>query len=138
MVPFRMSGYTTSPNWLCGSFVRAGFAAFDNWAMSARSANPTSYTEMACQGTNCYTKPLIEIEDTMINSAAVLFPTVVSLNIGDEFLSPIGSMNGFRTLNIVNFEAGDEFTLGSDTWKVFPWYSKGSKCKNRGVAYLKN
>ena len=30
-----------------------------------------------------------------------------------------------RFLNMTRFVAGEEFTLGSDTWKVFPWIKQG-------------
>jgi hypothetical protein len=40
-------------------------------------------------------------------------------------------------MDMTNYLPGDEFTIGSDTWKVFPWYTKGGIGYNRGIAYLK-
>lgn len=34
---------------------------------------------------------------------------------------PVGTPPEFRFVTMDYFEAGDEFTIGSETWKVFPW-----------------
>ena len=72
-----------------------------------------------------------------LNGIGLLLPNIVSLNIGNEYLSPIGVVPGMRYMDMTNYLPGDEFNIGSDTWKVFPWYFKGGIGYNRGIAYLK-
>ena len=54
----------------------------------------------------------------------------------------LGFMKDVRGINIKNYEAGDEVTVGSDTWMVFPSVKKGatpsSSCSGyQGIAYKK-
>ncbi len=142
MVPFRCADYTnnnsvgSSDSRGSASCVRVAFASFDNWAGSGRTTSTTGL-QMACQGGGCHDKVLREYSPNALNGIGVLLPNIVSLNIGNEFLSPIGVVPGMRYLDMSNYLPGDEFTIGSDTWKVFPWYSKGGIGYNRGIAYLK-
>jgi hypothetical protein len=43
----------------------------------------------------------------------------------DNFYTPIGEVPNIRFLNMTRYVAGEEFTLGADTWKVFPWIKQG-------------
>lgn len=92
---------------------------------------------MACAGGGVHDKILREFSPNPLNGIGLLLPHIVSLNVGNEYLSPIGAIPGLRHLDITNYLPGDEFTIGSDTWKVFPWYAKGGIGYNRGIAYLK-
>jgi hypothetical protein len=55
----------------------------------------------------------------------------------------LGYAPDMRIVNIGNMEPGDEFTVGSDTWKVFPWVRKQynqdntDESWNAGFAYKK-
>lgn len=136
-VPFRAADYNTSnAGFPFGSMVRVAFSSFDNWAGSGRSMTVAGLP-MACQGGGCHDKVLREYSPNMLNGVGLLLPNIVSLNIGDEYLSPIGVVPGMRYMDMTNYLPGDEFTLGSDTWKVFPWYQKGGLSLQRGIAYLK-
>lgn len=136
-VPFRGADYSSNNSgYSFGSMVRAAFASFDNWAGSGRTVT-TSGLQMACQGGGCHDKVLRDYSPNPLNGIGLLLPNIVSLNIGDEYLSPIGSVPGIRYMDMTNYLPGDEFTIGSDTWKVFPWYAKGGIGYNRGIAYLK-
>jgi hypothetical protein len=44
----------------------------------------------------------------------------------DEVYGPMGQMKDVRQINIASFVAGDEITIGSDTWVVFPAAAKSS------------
>jgi hypothetical protein len=44
---------------------------------------------------------------------------------GSVYYSEIGHVPGIRFLNMTRFQVGDEFSVGPDTWKVFPWIRKG-------------
>jgi len=64
---------------------------------------------------------------------------------------PYGTPPNVRYINMEFFEAGDELTIGSDTWKVFPVIRRGPSkgymnpptepsdefSDNYGIAYLK-
>lgn len=136
-VPFRSADYSND-NYgnSSASMVRAAFGSFDNWAGSGRTAWPQGL-QMACQGGGCHDKVLRDFSPNPLNGIGLLLPNIVSLNVGNEYLSPIGSVPGIRYMDMTNYLPGDEFMIGSDTWKVFPWYSKGGIGYNRGIAYLK-
>lgn len=142
-VPFRrasLAGYhsgtyqagrTTS-----GSMVRTAFSSFDNWAGSGRDATQQPYPWVS-QGGGCHDRFIRDLSPSPLNGIGVLVPNVVSLNINNEFLAPIGQVPGMRYMDMTGYLPGDEFTLGGDTWKVFPWYQKGGFSFQRGIAFLK-
>jgi hypothetical protein len=137
IVPFRGADYASNNSGNSfGSMVRAAFASFDNWAGSGRTVTTTGLTR-ACQGGGCHDRTLREFSPSSLNGVGVLLPNIVSLNIGDEYLAPIGVVPGMRYMDMTRYLPGAEFTLGSDTWKVFPWYIKGGIGWNRGIAYKK-
>ena len=136
MVPFRSSDMGQVGRFALGSMVRVGFSSFDNWAASNR-AIASSSLKMCCQGGGVHDKVLREYSPNPLNGIAILNPNIVSLNISGLYLSPIGVVPGMRYMDMTNYLPGDEFSLGSDTWKVFPWYQKGGIGHNRGIAYLK-
>ena len=136
-VPFRGADYSTNNSgYSFASMVRAAFGSFNNWAGSGRTVTAAGLN-MACQGGGCHDKVLREYSPNPLNGVGILVPNIVSLNVGDEYLSPIGIVPGMRYMNMSNYLPGEEFTLGSDTWKVFPWYQKGGLGYNRGIAYKK-
>lgn len=141
-VPFRRASLAThtgsydSGRTTAGSMVRATFSSFDNWACSGRDASQQPYA-WVCQGGGNHDRLLRDLSPAPLNGTAVLVPNIVSLNINNEFLAPIGQMPGLRFMDMSNYLPGDEFTLGTDTWKVFPWYAKGGLSFQRGIAFLK-
>ena len=137
MVPFRAADIQVNdyPR-LRGSMLLCAYSAFDNWAGSGRTVY-SGWMRMACQGGGIHDKTLREYSPNPMNGTGLILPNIVSLNISDASLMPVGVMPGFRHLDISNYLPGDEFSLGSDTWKIFPMYQKGGIGYNRGVAYLK-
>ncbi len=134
-VPFRGADYNaTGPQ--ISSFVRAAFDSFDNWCSSQRTGT-TTVTPQSCQGGGVHDKILRDSSPNPLNGVGILTPNIVSVNRGNEFLHPIGVVPGIRFMDMTNYLPGDEFTLGSDTWKVFPWYQKGGRSFQRGIAYKK-
>jgi len=134
LVPFRSADYLSTLNGLQGSMVRVAFGSFDNWANSGRSPVST-YQGMVCQGGGCHDKVVRDFAPNPLNGVGVLVPNVVSLNSAGESLCPIGSVPGIRYIDMTGYLPGAEFTLGSDLWKVFPWYQKGGFSGQRGIAY---
>jgi hypothetical protein len=134
-VPFRAADYTEIfAN--SGSFVRAAFDSFDNWCGSARAAANT-YMMQACQGGGVHDRLIRDLSPNPMNGIGILTPNIVSVNRANEYLHPIGVVPGMRYMDMTNYLPGDEFTIGADTWKVFPWYNKGGRSYQRGIAYKK-
>lgn len=67
------------------------------------------------------------------NSQAVLQKIYVTTYAG-YMVSVVGDIQHSRYLKIDNFAPGDIVTLGSDKWKVFPWYKKGTASNTGGYA----
>lgn len=136
LVPFRAADYAAN-NRLPGSFVRAAFDSFDNWAGSGRNASFTQMSQ-ACQGGGCHDKIIRDLSPSPRNGVGVMAQNIVSVNRGDEYLSPVGVVPGMRYMDMTIYQPQAEFTLGADVWKVFPWYKKGGVLSaNRAIAYLK-
>lgn len=134
-VPFRATDYYGTAN-QCGSFLRAAFDSFDNWCGSAVQASSSNMAQ-ACQGGGVHDKIIRDSSPNPMNGVGILTPNVVSVNRANEYLHPVGVVPGMRYMDMTNYLPGDEFTLGSDTWKVFPWYQKGGRSFQRGIAYKK-
>lgn len=137
-VPFRCADYTSTQanNGLAGSYLRVQHDSFNNWAVSSR-ISATSNTASICQGGGIHDRPVRDLAPNALNGVGVLLPNIVSLNRGNEFLNPVGVIPGMRYMDMTNYLPGDEFSLGTDVWKVFPWYAKGGRSGQRGIAYLK-
>ena len=137
-VPFRAAGYANSnyASTLSGSFLRAQFDSFNNWCHSSRSPTNTQ-TGQACQGGAVHDKVLMSMSPNPMNGVGILLPQIVSVNRNDEYLNPVGVMPGLRYMDMTLYQPGEEFKLGSETWKVFPWYQKGGRSVQRGIAYKK-
>lgn len=136
-VPFRCADYLTSEAAIrTGSYLRVQHDSFDNWAFSSRDFS-TSNTGSICQGGGCHDRVVRDLAPAPLNGVGVLLPNVVALNRNNEFLNPVGVVPGIRYMDMTSYLPGEEFTLGSDTWKVFPWYQKGGRSAQRGIAHLK-
>lgn len=134
-VPFRGADINATTDQI-GSAVRAAYGSFDNWCSSQR-AGSTSATPQACQGGGVHDKILRDASPNPLNGIGILTPNIVSVNQANEYLHPVGAVPGMRYMDMTNYLPGDEFTLGSDTWKVFPWYRQGGRSYQRGIAYKK-
>lgn len=134
-VPFRGADYAATTLQI-GSAVRAAFDSFDNWCGSAVRASSSNMAQ-ACQGGGVHDKIIRDSSPNPMNGVGILTPNVVSVNRANEYLHPVGVVPGMRYMDMTNYLPGDEFTLGSDTWKVFPWYQKGGRSFQRGIAYKK-
>jgi len=134
-VPFRGADFNARGDQV-GSFVRAAFDSFSNWCSSQRTGT-TTVTPQSCQGGGVHDKILRDSSPNPLNGVGILTPNVVSVNRANEYLHPLGVVPGIRFMDMTNYLPGDEFTLGADTWKAFPWYQKGGRSFQRGIAYKK-
>lgn len=71
-----------------------------------------------------------------------LMPIRVRVERASGFYSDIGDVPAVRFLNMSRFQPAEEFVIGTDTWKVFPWWRQGfvndqEYSEQTAFAYLK-
>lgn len=72
------------------------------------------------------------------NALAILQPLMCLAKRPSGLYSPIGYPPDITEIHLGNYSPADEFTLGADTWKVFPWYQRASTLTGyKGYAYRK-
>lgn len=76
--------------------------------------------------------PLIRILPNAWNSEAVLLPIRAYQRRSSNKASLIADLEHSRHIRLDNLTPGEIVTLGSDKWKVFPWYRKASAARNGG------
>jgi hypothetical protein len=64
------------------------------------------------------------------NNQAQLIPIHLQYTMASALYSYIGYVEHLRFIRVDNYEIGDIITLGSDKWKVFPWYIKNVVSRN--------
>ena len=131
--PFMSAAFTKSAA-RTGSAVRCAVGAFDNWAQCAYQ-NSIAYTGQACVA--MHDRIIHMASPNPLNGVGVMTPINVSVVRSDLNYHPLGVVHGIRYLDMTNYQPGDEFVLGSDTWKVFPIYNKGGRSYELGLAHLK-
>lgn len=125
----------------------------DKWLVSSSNSTPGNdgdgNTRYRCSGTSRaggYTVPVGWMRNSQLNLYVPLAPVLVyyvnTLDVPDTYFL-LGQMPDIAIVNIHNFSPGDEVTIGSDTWKIFPWVRKQflqadtEESWNAGVAYKK-
>lgn len=140
LIPFRR-GYITGGGYMPGggnasSFLRCNVDSNNTWAGSARTATE-SLTALAALGQAYYDEDLRGYTPSSTGWQTSLLRQTVYVVRADQFASPYGEIRHMRRLEMTNYIPGEEFTLGSDTWKVFPYYQKGGATEQRGYALRK-
>ena len=131
--PWRASGFGSSNR--SASAVRCLVDGIDGWAASGRASN---YSPTAKASTGfVYEDLLAHLGVNQLTNRALLAPIVVSAVRDDEYISPIGRIVGIRYMDMTGYLPGDEFTVGSDTWKIFPIYQKSGRSREKAITYLK-
>jgi hypothetical protein len=133
--PFRSASSGNQGGTGSGSYLRCAIDAFDNWAQAA-SQDASSLTGRSCGGGGTHDRLLRDQSLNPLNGVGITFPHVVWLCRNDQYAHPVGIVPGMRYMDMTNYLPGDEFTLGSDTWKVFPWWQKGGRSDQVAIAYL--
>ncbi len=77
-----------------------------------------------------------------IGGTTPLMPVTIRVERDSNYWSEIGHVPAIRFVNMSRFSAADEFSIGGDTWKVFPWLRKGNVAGQQysqelAFAYLK-
>lgn len=133
-VPFRCADINSLTGQI-GSYLRTAFDSFDGWCTSCYTI-ANNRTGQACQGGGVHDKILRDSSPNSLNGIGFLTSNIVSVTRG-TYLNPIGVIPNIRFMDMTNYQPGDEFVIGSDTWKVFPWYQQGGRSYQRGIAYKK-
>ena len=134
-VPFRGADISIGIGGI-GSYLRAAFDSFDGWCSSTATIGNNGRTNQACQGGGIHDKILRESSPNPRNNIGFLTSNIISVARG-TYLAPVGVIPGIRFMDMTQYQPGEEFALGSDTWKVFPWYQQGGRSFQRGIAYKK-
>lgn len=78
------------------------------------------------------TTPLLAMLPNTWNSEAILLPIRVFYPRASNKTSLVADLEHARYTRVDNYTPGDIITLGSDRWKVFPWYLKNSAARDGG------
>lgn len=135
IMPGRVSEYSSTGS-KGGCFVRIAEGGFDAWAQTCRGSASPSYSARSLQGVG-QSKIIAELAPDPLNEVGVLVPSTLGLYIGSTLVQPIGTIPGLRYMRMDSFLPGDEFSLGSDVWNVYPWLQQGGWSLQRGMAFLK-
>lgn len=79
-----------------------------------------------------YAQPLIGLQPSVWNSESTLLPIRAFKQRPSFKSSLILDLANARHFRIDNLSPGDILTLGSDKWKVYPWYRKSAAERNGG------
>lgn len=135
IIPFRESYYSSSDA-CCSTFIRVDIDNHNGWAGAGRqaSSSPSPIAAMSSQYWDGNTESFTTSPYTWQTQ---LLPYMIGIIRSDAAISPFGEIKHLRRLDITNYLPAEEFTLGPDTWKVFPLYQKGGYSFNRGFAVRK-
>lgn len=135
LIPFR-EGYLVSGNYSPSSFLRVNVDSYNGWAASSRN-NSGSPAVMGAVGQARWDEWMRSATMTAAGWQTVLLRQTVYVPRADTSYSPMGEIKHMRRLEMTNYLAAEEFTLGSDVWKVFPYRQKGGPTAQRGIAIRK-
>ena len=133
-VPFRGADINTSSS-RCASFVRTKTASLDAWASSGGRISTIGLTRILCQGGGVLDKILYTFGPNPVDAVSVMCPNIVGVSDDDTYLIPVGYLPNLQFTLMTNYSAKEEFLLGQDRWKLFPWFAKGGRTGQRAIAY---
>lgn len=98
-----------------------------------------------CRGANPYLTAFGPFRASLLTGFTPLIPIPIfwrDTSPAPDLYMLLGYAPGVRHIQMANYTAGQEITLGSDTWMIFPMIRKqnissGEESKNAGMAYLK-
>lgn len=80
--------------------------------------------------------PLIGLLPSAWNSEAVLLPLRAFKVRPSNKVSLVADLEHARYTRVDNYAPGEIITIGSDRWKVFPWYRKNTAARNGGAGIV--
>ena len=105
------------------------------WVNHGLDAHGWTYNGAATSspiGIRCAT-PLIGMQPSVWNSESTLLPIRAFKERPSFKSSLIADLSNARHFRVDNVTPGDILVIGSDKWKVFPWYRKNSAARNGGI-----
>lgn len=81
-------------------------------------------------------RPLIKILPNSWNSEAVLIPARLYLGRASSKYSLVAEAENARHTRIDNYSPGQIVTIGSDRWKILPWYRKEITERDGGLGAI--
>jgi len=93
------------------------------WSGQAINENPIGITASV---------PLIGLLPNAWNSEAVLLPIRACKRRQNNKISLTADLENARYTRVDNYAPGEIITIGSDRWKVFPWYRKNTAFRDGG------
>ncbi len=138
-IPFNDSSYYP------GAFIRADYDGFTGWssvAAIAASPNQSKTAQSVFIGNGTYNElrhyyNLIEANPISFNGRTPMEPTMLLVNRGSGFMSPVGITEHIRHISMAGFAPAEIISYGADQWMVFPAHSKGLHSGNKGYAVRK-
>jgi hypothetical protein len=121
-IPFSEQASTgRSPN---GLHIEIDSLVWDTLGTGYSARNGFSYTD--------YTNSLLFRSPNTWNNQANLVPMHLQLRTSASTPNShyLGYIEHLRLIRVDNYAIGDEITIGSDVWKVFPWIFKNSSIRN--------
>lgn len=121
------------------------YAGIDNRYVAYNAGSPRRVATGFCGGNMGYVNHGLGLEGfafSNYNQRAHLLHLQHFVSVAGSFWRPIGEPPAVRACNIAPFTPGEEFTIGSDIWKVFPLVRKGvtsglESSGNQALAYKK-
>lgn len=135
MIPFRESYYSGSTS-CCSSFIRVNIDNHDGWAGGGKTAS-NSPSPIAAISAEYWDGDTASFTTSPYTWQTQLLPYMIGIVRSDAAISPFGEIKNLRRLDITNYLPAEEFSLGPDTWKVFPLYQKAGYSLTRGFAVRK-
>lgn len=120
----------------------------NNWFVSSAAATNRIYSGLngsAAAAVSPVLSTAYSRNSATFSGQVLLHPIQVVAERDGGLWSPVGEFPNVRVTNIERYNPADEITIGSDTWKLFPFVRKGSSANtlteaysgNRGYAYKK-
>ena len=148
-----LDGFHTNSAALCGTLHCEGLTGQDGsskwgviWASTGaqgddRGSNPRVFIQGGYRG-GPMAKSLGHFAAGSESGLIPMYPIALFYRQTSAIYRLLGFMEAVRGVNITNFAAGEEKTIGSDTWIMFPSGVKGTASdvgatKNQGIAYKK-
>lgn len=137
-----LSGIDSKTDWWCnGEKADQNADAFN---LHLKSSAVTTTSELNEHDNHVLNMRLFENSPNSFNGVHPLLYIYLLAQRSSSNYSILGYLDGVRQINMLNKLPGDEITLGSDTWKIFPWFIQeenllylGQQVGNVGMAYKK-
>ena len=121
--------------WAAGSDAAADIVSRNCWTYHNLDGHGWTYYGLAANipsGIKPLT-PLISLQPNAWNSEVALLPLRSWKERPGYKNSMIADLQNARHVRIDNLSSGDILTIGSDKWKIFPWYRKNASARDGGT-----